>query len=342
MNGELEILRHGAGICDLSSRNLLALVGEDRVRFLQGQTTQNIESIQLWHGNHTAFVTNKGKIESDGYVLVLPEEIILDLPPGQGESIAGRLEKFLVADDVEVIEASSHYAILGLVGPRSRDFLIKSGQFPESAIPDEPGQVTKCEHEVFGELYLAGINRGLGTEFDIFIPRDHFDALYQALSAFSDSSGGDIKSGCISPGALDAWRIHCGVPAMNIDFNHTNLPQEVLLDEKAVSYNKGCYVGQEILNRLRAIGGVTKKLTGLKLNPDPGLDPTQSLSGVSLSDEGREVGVMHSCVFSPVLNHWIGLAILKKIVWKEGSSVDWHWEGQSGTAQVCSLPHLKD
>jgi glycine cleavage system aminomethyltransferase T len=112
-------LRQSAGVLDLSFRSRLVLTGADRVRLLNGQVTNNVKELPVSEGCYAALVTNKGRMQSDLNIYILPEEILLDFEPGLCAAVAQRFEKFIIADDVQVIDAAPHYGLLSVQGPQA-------------------------------------------------------------------------------------------------------------------------------------------------------------------------------------------------------------------------------
>src|SRR5262249_12135162 len=120
---EYRALRETAGVLDFSFRSRLCLVGNDRARFLHGQVTNDVKKLRVGEGCYAAIVTAKGKMESDANIFALPDELLLDFEPGLTEKISARLEKFIVADDVQIVDAAPHYGLLTIQGPQSEEII---------------------------------------------------------------------------------------------------------------------------------------------------------------------------------------------------------------------------
>src|SRR6266496_3129558 len=114
-------LREAAGLLDLSFRSRLCLTGADRQKFLNGQVTNNVKDLKVGEGCYAALVNAKGKMQSDLYLYVLPEEILLDFEPGYSAAVAQRLEQYIIADDVQVTDVAPHYGLLSLQGPKAAE-----------------------------------------------------------------------------------------------------------------------------------------------------------------------------------------------------------------------------
>src|SRR5580698_8605704 len=129
--GEHAALRQTAGVLDLSFRSRLCLVGADRARFLHGQVTNDVKKLRPGEGCYAAITTAKGKMESDLNILCLADELLLDFEPGLAEKISRRLEKFIVADDVQIVDAAPHYGLLTVQGPKAESVIHALGLFAE-------------------------------------------------------------------------------------------------------------------------------------------------------------------------------------------------------------------
>src|SRR5580698_8291519 len=135
VSAEYRALRASAGVLDFSFRGRICLTGTDRIRFLHGQITNDIKKLQAGEGCYAALTTAKGRMESDLNVFNLPDELLLDFEPGLTERVSERLEKFIVADDVQIVDAAPHYGLLSVQGPKAGDAVRGIGLFAE--IPDK-------------------------------------------------------------------------------------------------------------------------------------------------------------------------------------------------------------
>src|SRR5580698_1409431 len=124
-------LRNAAGVLDLSPRSRLCLVGADRARFLHGQVTNDVKRLRPGEGCYAAITTAKGKMESDLNILNLGEELLLDFEPGLTAKVTERLERFIVADDVQIVDAAPHYGLLSVQGPKAAEVVRAIGLFAE-------------------------------------------------------------------------------------------------------------------------------------------------------------------------------------------------------------------
>src|SRR5579862_6330632 len=159
---EYRNLSDGAGLLDLSFRGRICLAGADRVRFLHGQATNDVKRLKVGEGCYAALVTAKGKMQSDLNIYCLAEELLLDFEPGLTARVIERLEQFLVADDVQVVDVSPQYGLLSIQGPQAAAAVKQLGLFAE--LPANAFDISKAEHPTLGEVYLARQPRlgGLG------------------------------------------------------------------------------------------------------------------------------------------------------------------------------------
>jgi folate-binding protein YgfZ len=302
-------LRESAGVLDLSFRSRICLTGADRMRFLHGQVTNDINRLRSGEGCYAALTTSKGKMESDLNIYALQDELLLDFEPGLTEKISQRLEKFIVSDDVQVVDVASLYGLLSVQGPKA-DAVIKAlGIFPEP--PAKSFQSAKISDTTLGEIYLMNQSRAPGiagippASFDLFVPTDSLGAVADKLIAAAKSLG-DRACGWE---AFEIARIEAGIPRFGADMDETNIPLECGIESRAVSYNKGCYIGQEVINRIHSIGHVNKELRGLRLAE--GLK-TLPQKGDKLFHDGKEVGYVTSAVKSLALKANIALGYVRR------------------------------
>ncbi len=299
---EYAALRSSAGVIDLGFRSRLVLTGADRVRLLNGQVTNNVKDLPAGEGCYAALVTNKGRMQSDLNIYILPEEILLDFEPGLSAAVAERLNKFIIADDVQVVDAAPHYGLLSVQGPKSWMAIERVGlNFPK---PEKPFQSRSVKDEMLGEIYCMNQPRVGTSGFDLFAPTNSLAALADKLFASATQLGGRACGWH----ALETARMEAGIPRFGAEMDETNLPPEAGIDSRAISYTKGCYIGQEVIARIRTYGQVAKALRGLRFaNGDP-----LPRKGDRLALGGKEIGYVCSATHSPALNANIGFGYVRR------------------------------
>jgi len=325
-------LRASAGLVDLSFRSRLCLTGADRVRFLHGQITNDVKQLRVGEGCYAALTTAKGKMQSDLNLFVLPDELLLDFEPGLTAILTQRLEKYIVADDVQVVDVAPHYGLLSVQGPQAEAVVQALCLFAE--VPGKSFASVRITDATLGEIYLMNHVRLGSAGFDLFIPADSLGAVADKLIAAARAVGGRS----VGWNAFEIARIEAGIPRFGADMDETNLPLECGIEARAVNYNKGCYIGQEVINRIHSIGRVNRELCGLRLADDV---PALPAKGDKLFKDDKEVGHLTSAVHSPTLNAILTLGYLHR----EASAVGTELTISTGTgerrARIVELPFGK-
>jgi len=299
-DAEYAALTRAAVLLDLSSRGRLCVLGSDREKFLHGQVTNDIQRLKTGQGCYAALVNGRGKIQSDLFVWKLAEELLLDLEPGLAATVLQRLEKYVIAEDVQLVDASPHYGLLTIQGPKAWDALVKSSL---AAGPQPAAFHWAALPQPEGELYLANNPRFGTTGFDLFIPTAALERIAVVLEAVCAQLGG----GWAGNDAAEVARIENAIPRFGFDMDESNLTPEAGIQDRAISYAKGCYIGQEVIARIRTYGQVAKALRLLRLDDGP-LPPR----GEKLFHAGKEIGYITSSATSPKHGAVVALAYVRK------------------------------
>jgi folate-binding protein YgfZ len=323
---EYAALRQGAGALDLSFRGRLCALGADAQRFLNGQVTNNVKDLQIGEGCYAALVSAKGRLQSDLNVYRLENEMLLDFEPGLSEFVAQRLEKFIIAEDVQVRDAAAHYGLLSVQGPKAAE--VVGGLSPRFVVPPKPMAVTKAEEPPFGEIYLTYHPRLRTPGCDLFVPV----AAMKEVAAELKDRGARLCGWQ----ALETARVEAGIPRFGADMDETNLAPEAL-DTRAISYSKGCYIGQEVIARIRTYGQVARSLRGLRLG---GQEKDLPARGAKLFLGEKEAGHITSAVWSPALQAIIALGFVRREANQTGRELELRTAGGKIRAQIADLPFI--
>jgi folate-binding protein YgfZ len=297
---EYDLLREAVGLADGSARGKLRLTGAEAAEFLQGQVTNDVEALEPGSGCYAALLSHKGKVRLDMRVLRDEDWIWIDTEPGHEGLMERTVRTFGIGRDVRAEDVTGSYAILSLLGPGAR-----------AALDAEP---PPHEHAfVHGEHGLY-VTTDLGV--DVICPAAEADAVRVALGVDR-----------VSVEAAECLRVESGRPRFGVDFDSDTIPEEAGLNDRAVSFTKGCYVGQETVARLHYRGKPNRHLRGLRLSePVPG--------GTELRLGERVVGRVGSVAESPVHGP-IALAVVRR----EAAPGDELAAGESGaTAAVVEPP----
>jgi tRNA-modifying protein YgfZ len=288
-------------LIDLSSRAKIRIAGGDRVRFLNGQLTNDLREANPGQTIHACVLTAKGKLCGDLFVTPIEEAFLLDCHPALRETLPTRLEKYAIADDVEFSEQTDEFSLFHTLAP----------ELPDGILPE--GTVSRSNR--FG---LEG--------YDLLVPATLKNVVPESL-----------KENPLPATELETFRIERGIPEWGHELNEDVIPNEAGLDQRAISYTKGCYVGQEVNSRLKSLGHVNRKLCGVQL-----IEGSVLTSGAKLvNDSGQQTGFVTSAAKSPQLGAWIGLAYVKRNFDQSGSQYRLQNPDNSdliGTAELRSLP----
>lgn len=322
-------LRESVGVIDLSFRSRICLVGADRKKFLHGQVTNDVNALKTGEGCYAALITAKGKMQSDLFVFCLENELLLDFEPGLTQTVSQRLDKYIIADDVQIVDVAPHYGLLSAQGPKAAEAVgkLELGLI----IPEKPLTFASVKSEMLGEIYLMNQPRTGASGFDLFVPTNALGAVADKLIAAAKQLGGCACGW----NALEVARVEAGIPRFGQDMDETNLPPEAGLDKHAISYSKGCYIGQEVIARIRTYGQVAKALRGLRLADDLKSLPAK---GDKLFRDQKEVGYITSAVFSPALKANIALGYVRREANQMGAELTLRTSSGESRAKVVELP----
>lgn len=295
---EYEALRIRAAMLDFSFRGRLCLLGSDREKFLNGQVTNDVARLPVSGGCYAALVNAKGRMESDLFIYKLSQELLLDFEPGLSALIAARLEKYVVAEDVQIIDVAPHYGLLTIQGPSCREAVARL--IPEVALPESSLSWASFATQS-GDGYVMR-NARLGSDgYDCFFPMDALEEWAKRALAQGIALAGWA--------AFETVRIEAGIPRFGADMDASNLPPETGIQDRAISYAKGCYIGQEIIARIRTYGQVAKSLRQLRIEGTTVPPPGTKL----YSPAGVELGYITSAIVSPAAGN-VALGYVRKEV----------------------------
>jgi folate-binding protein YgfZ len=280
---------------DFSAREQLRVTGPDQVSYLQGMVTNDVEKLAVGSSCHVAMLTAKGAMVGDGRVIKLDDALLLDTGSGFGGAVKAFLLKYLISEEAEVTDAPD-VAVLGLLGP------------------DAP----RWAEAIASEAKVATMPGLLGKGVDVVVRRDALESVKASLSALPQ----------LSEATFEVLRVEAGVPKFGVDMSETTIPLEANL-EKAIHYQKGCYIGQEVIARATYRGQMNKKLVGLLLGeatPEKGAE-------LKLAD--KRVGRLTSIVHSEARGQNLALGYVHRDHLAPGTTME---IASGGTASVVPLP----
>lgn len=283
-----EALRGGVAWLDLSARGRIAVRGRDRARLLHAITSNEVKKMTPGTGCYAFLLNPQGRIQADLALFCFDDHFLIDTEPELREKVLLHIKRYIIADQVELEDVTAGTAAIGLEGPGAAAVLAKLGaSAPEAAY----------SHAPWSDAWVAAVTVTGQPGVRIFCAAKKTPALVAQLEA----------AGAIAAGPEDARvvRIENGKPRYGEDIRDTSLPQETQ-QMQAVSFNKGCYLGQEIVERIRAQGRVNRKLTRVVLAG--GEVPA---AGTKTTVEGADAEVT-SAVLSPASGEVVALAYVRQ------------------------------
>jgi folate-binding protein YgfZ len=301
---EYAALSERCGLLDRSERGKLALTGADAVEFLNGQVTNELLDLTSGQGCYAAFLTHKGKMLGDLRILAVedadgkdngaraasptaaPTELLLDTERVALQGLFDMIRRFKVGYRVDLHKRTLETSLLSLIGPAAAAIAERAFSSPVD-LPEQEN-----DHVLVGQVRIVTTNVGV----DLLCTTDATASVLESLRAAGAEQ--------VSEQAAEIVRVEQGRPRYGIDIDESTIPQEAGLNERAVSFTKGCYVGQETVARLHYRGKPNRHLRGLRLS-----EPTASGAELHLGE--RPVGALTSTVLSPTFGP-IGLALLRR------------------------------
>jgi folate-binding protein YgfZ len=308
LDAQYRQLREECGLLDRSGRGVILVTGPDAAEYLQGQLTSDVEALEPGEGQYAALLDRKGHMQADMRVLrPAAEEIVLDTEPGAIAATVRHLTMYSIGREVSVTDASAERSILSLIGPRAAEIAATP------PLPEHACAMLATAHGV--DVIAAGTRDGI----DLICATADKERLSDALIA-----AGAVA---VAPEAAEIVRVEAGAPRFGAEMDTATMPAEAGIVEAAVSFTKGCYIGQETVARLHYKGKPNRHLRGLRLSG-------AAAPGAPLRLGEKEVGTLGSAVVSPALGR-IGLAIVRREA-EPGTELA---VGEDGvTAEVVALP----
>jgi folate-binding protein YgfZ len=306
LDAQYRQLREECGLL-VRERGFIDVLGRDGAEYLQGQLTNDVEAVAVGEGQYAALLDRKGHMQTDMRLIRVGEDaILLDLEPAAKDIALKHLTMYSIGRDVQVGDASAERGAVSLIGPRAVEI---AGTAPLPEFANEPATVAGID------VVAVGTRDGI----DLLAPLAERDRLVAALT-----EAGAVE---VSPEAVEILRVESGVPRFGAEMDTATMPAEAAIVEDAVSFTKGCYIGQETVARLHYKGKPNRHLRGLRLSG-------AAAPGAALRLGEKEVGTLGGAVVSPALGP-IGLAIVRREA-EPGTELA---VGEDGvTAEVVALP----
>jgi folate-binding protein YgfZ len=293
-------IRNHSGMVDLSHIGLLRVTGRDKLSFLNGLLTNEILKMKEGTGIRSALLNTKARVLADLYLYAREDDLLVDTGDVPGASVRDILERFIITEDVQVKDVTSEFVHLTL-----------QGQQAAGNVRDLFGitfaDMNPLQHKMLGPAMIVSRDRTGQSGYDMIIPNDEAEAIWQGL----------LLKGVTPVGidALEILRLEAGYPRYGVDVDENTIILEAGYKD-AISFNKGCYLGQEVVARATHIGRVNKNLVQFQTESEYVPDPKSKLHA---SD--KEAGYVTSAAFSPGMKGVVGLGYAQRDFAKEGTKL---------------------
>ena len=309
--------RDGAVVVDLSHRGNVRFSGSDAVKFLHGMLSNRVEELLPGEGVYTTFLTRQGKFVTDLHLYRRTDDLMADLAPGMASVLAEAIEMYIIMDQVEVEDLSGSVSTVGLFGPQSSTCLMRAGL--------GPGELTEHGHT---EIDGAFISRELWTGEDgylLTVPVERSEAIWKTLTG-----SGAMPAGLT---AFDTLTLEAGAPLFGVDMDSSINPMQAGLETKAIDFEKGCYIGQEVIAKIKYLGQINSGLAGIRIEGDS--IPAQ---GARVESNGEDVGALTRAAFCPTLGKVMALGHIHRKAMAPGTGVTVRDDNLEATGEIASLP----
>lgn len=278
-------------LADLSHHARWIVKGADASRFIHGQCTNDVNRLEVGQGCYACFLTIKGKVRGDAIIYRLRDGLGIECDPGHAEALKLSLERFIIADDVQIEDVTPVIKQGCVIGPKAAAFL--KSHFPDVNLPTAMYQCAFQKGDWAGDVGICLTHRADVPCIELFAAVPDFETLWSrwlTLAPVLDSP------------TLEVLRVEAGIPKFGVDMDENTIPIETGLESRAISYTKGCYIGQEVISRIHSLGHVNRHLAKLRLSsvelPKP---------GDKIQFDGKDIGQVTSAVQSS--RYGLGLAL---------------------------------
>ena len=319
--------RNGAAAIARSRYGRIVVSGADRASYLQGLLTNDVAALKTGGGCYAAYLTPQGRMIADMNVYELGDVILVTVNRDVKDTVLAKLDQFLFTEDVQLGDVTESFAQVAVVGPEAAHVVSSAlGSVAADALAGlhEFGNVRvpwRTSTAIVARVFDVG-----EPGFDVFVDRDLADSFSEAIARAGAAP--------LDEATADAIRIEAGMPVFHIDMDEDTIPLEAGIENRAISFTKGCYVGQEVIIRVlhRGHGRVARRLVGLTIDGEAAPAPGAHVFGAE-----RDVGHVTSSAISPALNHPIALGYVHRDFVEPGTTLT--VDGRPAT--VTALPFVR-
>lgn len=307
--------RKGAALAEKDIFGILKFTGSERASWLQGMVTNDVQKLHPGEGCYAAHLTPQGKIVAHMDILAGEDALWFSLERAAIAGLLAAFDKLLIMEDVQISDVSEEYELLSVIGPKARSTV-------ENYLGEPLGIESPHAHRLFRDFRIVISTLGI----DLWVPRGRADEILRSLAANGATA--------IDRGGWDVLRTEAGIPIYGVDIDNTTTMPE--LGERGISYDKGCYVGQEVVAKVKYIGHVNRRFVGLVINASD-IPEMKSL----IRKSGREVGYITTSLFSPGLEKPIALGFVSRAAYAPATEVEIISGDKSLSATIVDLPFIE-
>lgn len=303
--------RTGVAIADRRDRGRLLVSGADRASYLQGMLTNDMTALGPGRGCYACYLTAQGRMISDMWVFETGDAMLMTLPRTTREVVLARLEQFVFSEDVQLVDVTGSLGSVAVMGPQAPAAIasVASGLSPESLAALPVGGNLRSAADGQPVIVLRAGDAGVDA-YELVVDAGRFETAWTALAA-AGAEAAPIET-------VEALRIEGGIPRFHQDMDEETIPLEAGLEDTAISQQKGCYVGQEVIIRVlhRGHGRVARRLVGFACTGE-----AAPAVGAIVRTPDREIGRVTSAVMSPALGTPIALGYVHRDFTTAGTAV---------------------
>ena len=318
---QLTALLQGAGISPLENTGWIRATGDDRVRWLNGMVTNSIQQLQPGEGTYNFLLSVQGRIQGDAYIFAEPDALLLETASSQISGLIALLDRFIIMDDVELADLTGASSGLSITGPQAASLLAQIG-LPVEALGDLARQTFPWKST---EITIIHAYSPMVPRYELWTDSATAAALTQALL--------DAEAIFCEPQSQEWLRILEGTPLYGVDIRDRELPQETA-QTRALHFTKGCYLGQEIVERIRSRGNVHRTFAAFRL------DGELPAPGTKLNSNGKDVGELTTIASIPLPANQSIVQLALGYIRREVLDLNSPLAYSGGVATSVSLPFL--
>lgn len=326
VDSEYQAIREAVGLYDARQHGLIRITGKDRVAWLHNLVTNDIRLLQPGQGCYAFALNSKGRILFDMNILVDHKAIWLCIDRHHIDAALAHLQRYIITEEVQLHDHRDEYEAIALLGPKAGEVLSALGLAQAVDLPQLNGVAVDIDHQMHWLIRcdFAGV-----VGYELFVRRSEAVNVWSKLLRLGRSV--EIKP--VGHAAVDVSRIEAGIPLMGQDIDETILPAETGQSSRAVNYAKGCYLGQEVVERMRSRDATARQLVGVRFG-----DRVEVHPGAAIQVDSKTIGHITSTCYSYGLKEAVAIGYAKSNALPEGGQV---LVGDV-SAQVVSLPFVED